>query len=514
MSTPAAAKECILSCDIGTTSTKITVIARDGGSVFETSSGYATYYGDGGAAEQNPEDWWGAFCDITGRFVLEKPEYAGAVAAICISGKTLGLIPSDSRGRLTRSRNLIYQDTRAQGCAQQFLRNYGHERFYRQTGAGHTPGMYPLFKMKWLQTTEPDVFSKTAKFLQAKSHIIHRLTGQFVTDPSCASQTGMLDIHRLDWSREILDAAEIDEDRLPEIRPSTAIVGAVTRAASAECGLTAGMPVINGGGDVTCACLGSGVGTGGDYYVNIGSSAWWGQVADAPRLDFQKRILSLAHVIPGKYAPHLTLYNGANCEEWIRKLVYEAPDETMARIDSQFEEILQAAATTDTEGLVFLGHLAGAGAPLYNPDARGVFFGLAGHHRKAHLYRAVLEGIACQIRWCGDALGFSPSDAAPVRLIGGGARNGLWRQIVADTLGTECAVLPNPKSSSSLGAAIIGAVGLGWFSDFDAARSCFIVDEGIKRIVPQPDSRAAARYSQFQNLYFRLYSDATQDITQ
>ena len=377
------------------------------------------------------------------------------------------------RGNLTRNRNLIYQDTRSVQEANKFLKEFGHEYFYSITGGAHTPAIYPLFKIMWLKENEPDVYRLTARFLQAKSYIIQKFTNNFITDFSDASQTGMLDIKNMCWSREILHASGVPEDKLPELGSATDIVGYVSTQAASQTSLLKGTPVVNGGGDVLCACAGAGAIEEGTFYMNIGSAGWWGTTTEQPIFDFDSRLLCLAHVVSHAYAPHLTMYNGANCEQWIRKIAFSRENNSAGSNSTAIFSLIEREVKSIQPGsgnLIFLPYLTGAGAPIFDPYANGAFIGLSMEHDKRHLYRAVLEGVAFQLRMIYEVFKNQQHDIHEIRIIGGGAESNLWRQILADTLQRTLSVPENPREASCLGAAMAGGVGVGMFEDFIEAK--------------------------------------------
>ena len=496
----------ILAVDVGTTSTKLALFDQEGRARVALSRSYETHHGPDGHAEQDPLDWWRALCDLVPEALARANLASAEIACITFSGKTLEVVPVDGAGNLVRARSLTYQDTRSTREASRFLRDFGHRAFYSITGGGHTPAIYPLFKILWLKANEPEVYRQTDKFLPAKSFIIHKLTDRFATDYSEASQSGLLDLARMDWSSDLLEAAGIPIAKLAPLRPSSAVVGGVTPDAARQTGLLRGTPVVNGGGDLLCACASAGVSEPGSFYINLGSSGWWGTVTAAPRLHFESRLLCLVHIVPGLYAPHLTMYNGTNCEAWIRRLVFRHEAARLPTTGELFDHIgTRAGEVPPGAGdLIFLPYLTGAGAPLYDPRMRAVFVGLSEQHDERHLYRSVLEGVAYQLRWIYDTFVGQGHDVREIRLVGGGAESRLWRQILADVLQRELLVPRDPRAASCIGAALAGAVALGMFADIPAAQARFT--RAQTRVVPNPERAETydRLYGRFTNAYRAL----------
>ena len=493
----------ILSFDLGTTSTKAVIVCREGGILGSATYTYDTYYPRANWAEQNPLDWWKAVCVVTQEVLSQSRISSAAIACVVFSGKMLGLIPVDEDGGLVRSRTFIFTDARSAPQASGFLSKFGHKRFYDITGGSQIPALYPLFKIKWLQEHEPEVFKAANKFFQAKGYILHRLTGNFVTDYSDASQTGMFDLSRLCWSKEILYAAGLSEEKLPEVRPSIEVAGYITKEAAEETSLQTKTPVVLGGGDVLCACAGAGVVEAGKFYIYIGSAGWCGTVTKRPSLDFESRQLCLAHIVPGAYAPHHTMYNGGNCEQWIRESAFRLEHHAAKMIDLSIYDIMEMKATSTPPGsnnLLFLPYLRGGDPPFFDPDARGAFVGLNMNHNERHMYRAVLEGVAFQLRMMYDVFLSQDHEIKDIRLIGGGAESRFWRQIIADVFQREMQIPEAVRAAGCLGAAMAGGIAVGMFKNFSEAKEMVRM-----RDLVIPRKEYADLYDQLYDVFRGLY---------
>ena len=248
---------CILAHDLGTSGNKATLYRADGTLVASCVHEYPTSYPQPGFVEQDPEDWWNAVCAST-RELLEKtgmrPE---RIAAVSFSAQMMGCLPVDREGNPLRPM-IIWADTRAVEEERWMVERIGMERGYEITGH-RLSASYSAAKLLWVRRREPDIYRRCYKMLHAKDFIICRLTGEFVTDYSDASGTNLFDIRAKMWSEEILRALDLDEELLPELHPSTDIAGGVTKAAAEDTGLLEGTPVVIGGGDGSCACVGAGV---------------------------------------------------------------------------------------------------------------------------------------------------------------------------------------------------------------------------------------------------------------
>jgi xylulokinase len=488
----------VLAHDLGTTGDKASLYDESGRLVASTSAGYATDYGADGKAEQDTDAWWAA----VGRATRELIEAAGRplsdVACICLSGQMSGAVLVDEAGRPVRPA-IIWADTRAQAECDRLIERVGMERCYAITGH-RLNATYTLEKCMWVRAHEPEAWSRTRRVLMVKDHVTFRLTGRTATEPSDASGTNAFDQVRHEWSDELLEAAGIGRTLFPEIVDSTTVLGGVTEAAAAEMGLLAGTPVVIGGGDGPCANVGAGVvSAAAGAYTYLGSSAWVSIATDEPLRDGRMRSMTFDHVVPGLFAPTATMQAGGASLEWLGDLVAAGP------APGALDRLVEAAAGVEaaTEGLFFLPYLLGERSPHWNPRARGVFFGLGKHHGAAHLARAVLEGVAFNLLSCLAAFEENGRPVPTVDAIGGGARSDVWLQVIADVWGRPVRRRSLVDEANSLGAAIVGGVGVGLFPDFGVAERFSEVGRVFK-----PDAARhtayAARYPTFLEAYERL----------
>lgn len=488
----------ILAHDLGTTGDKASLYADSGELVAATTVEYATDYGPRGKVEQSPEEWWSAVAAAT-RGLLEKAGAASPdVECVSFSGQMMGAVFLDGGGTPLRPA-IIWADTRAQKECDLLVERVGMERCYEITGHRLNP-TYTLSKLMWVRGNEPEVWSKTRKVLLAKDYVAYRLTGRAVTDPSDASSTNAYDQGAGDWSGELLEAAGVERGIMPEIVPSTTVLGGVTKEAARQTGLLEGTPVVLGGGDGPCAALGAGVtGPESGAYAYLGSSSWISLAADRPLLDPQMRTMTFNHVIPERFVPTATMQAGGASMEWIAEVL------DPGRSPDRYRRLAEAAAEVEAagEGLIFLPYLLGERSPYWNPRARGCFIGLARHHGPAHLVRAVMEGVAMNLRVGLLAFEEQGEKIASVDAIGGGARSDLWLQIFADVWGRPVSRRSLVDEANGLGAAVVGGVGVGIFEDFEVAARLSRVE---KTVEPDPGrhARYGARYRQFLDAYERL----------
>lgn len=496
--------EYILAHDLGTSGNKATLYTLEGALHASALAPYPTQYLLPGYVEQSPQDWWRAVCDSTKALLAQSGIVPSQVAAISFSGQMMGCLPVDAQGEPLRPM-LIWADTRAQRQEAAMQERLGMEAVYRTTGH-RISASYSAAKLLWLRDNEPEVYARTDKLLQAKDYIVHRMTGRFVTDYSDASGTNLLDITGKRWSEDILRALEISPSLLPEVCPSTEIAGPLTAEAAGACGLCQGIPVVIGGGDGSCACVGAGVVEEGSAYNVLGSSSWIAMASHAPLWDDAMRTFNWVHLDPTLYTPCGTMQAAGYSYSWFRDaLCAEEVSQGKAEGISPYELINARAEASlpGAGGLLYLPYLLGERSPRWNLDARGAFVGLSITTDKGDLARAVLEGVGMNLKVILDIMDAARPMAA-IRLIGGGAKGVLWRQILADIWQKPLALPAHPEEATSMGAAVCGGVGIGAFADFSVMKRF-----NAAREIVMPNPANAALYEKLFAAFEGAYAGLT-----
>jgi xylulokinase len=345
-------------------------------------------------------------------------------------------------------------------------------------------------KILWVREHQPEIFAQTHKFLHAKDFIVARLTGNFVSDYSDASGTNLYDLEAWDWSGEILQATDLDRDRLPELHASTDVVGEVLAEVAGETGLAAGTPVVIGGGDGCCAAT-SGCRAGGSAYNYVGSSSWIA-IASRSRFDPAMRTFTFAHLVPGMWPVRGTMQAAGAPYQWLPmfsaclKGRQPGSDQPIRLMN------LQAQTSRRARGLLFLPYLLGA-QPALEPKS-GAYLGLTMQHKRADIIRATLEGISLNLRVILEAFQEQGAGVEAMRVIGGGARGRIWRQIMADIYNLPVLRPALLEEATSLGAALAGGIGVGLYPGFSLAEQLTPI---VDTVLPDPAVR---------QLYDRLYS--------
>jgi len=468
--------EYLLAHDIGTSGNKATLFTTDGKMVKSATHPYETNYFNDNWAEQNPEDWWIAVCNSTKQLI--KDVDPGNIMSISFSGQMMGCLCVDKQGLPLRD-SIIYCDQRSTKQTAKLLEKISLEDGYRICGHRISP-VYVLEKFMWVKEMCPDIYKKTHKILNAKDYIVFKLTGKFATDHSDASGTNAYDLANKEWSTKMLDLAGIDHDKLPIIHESRFVVGEVTTSAAAETGLKSGTPVVIGAGDGSAAAVGVGCIKPGSAYTYLGSSAWLATAPEVPFKDEKMRTMTWAHAIPNLYHSTGSMQTAGTCYQWLKNEVCQLEKVESKNLGESPYDIINEKiqkSVAGSHGVVFLPYLLGERSPHWNPNAKAAFVGIKLTNKREDLMRAVLEGVTFNLNMILDIFKTSIK-INEVTFIGGGAKGKIWRQIMADIFDTSILIPNYLEEATSIGAAVIGGVGVGALKNFgDIERFIHVVDK-------------------------------------
>lgn len=466
----------IISHDIGTTGIKSCLFDQElalKGYIYNRTD---TWYPQDGSVLQSPGQWWNIVASSVKRLIGDAKISAGDVACICTDGHMNGCIPVDKDNRLLMEKTPLWADFSSVEEADSIKAKVNADEFYRITGCGMDMPIYPAAKILKIKEKHPDIYEKTDCFIGTKDYINMKLTGKRLTDYSDGSNYGLMDIRKKVWSKGILEAAGIDEDKLPEIVGSCRVIGGLTAQAAGACGLQEGTPVVEGAGDVPSASIGAGAYREGVYYINLGSASWLSKsYAEEDFLSDEKfRPFVLCHAVDGLLASQLVSYGGGICCQWIVDLLAKALNNDEGSVEKARDMVY---ASMERQGsdlgkqrgeLIFLPYLRGGMALA--PGLKGSFLGLSMEHDAYDMIDAVQTGVAYHMRSMMPFMtGEDGKKPESVRIIGGGARSARWRQIIADVCGVEVVCAPELQSATARGTAVIGGVGCGLFKDFTIA---------------------------------------------
>ncbi|MDR0875073.1 MAG: pentose kinase [Clostridiales Family XIII bacterium] len=490
--------EKILAFDLGTGGIKAVLHDATGALLATAYKAYPTYYPEIGWHEQAPADWWDSLISCTHDLLNKSGIAATSIVCLALSGHSCGAVPIDDSGKLLREHTPIWSDMRAREQSERFLNAVPMDDWYRITG-GDMPGTYAVFKIMWYQDHEPEMMRHVFKILGTKDYINYRLTGKIMTDRSYASSSGVYDLREGVYSKKLLAAAGVAVSILPEIFPSTAVVGKLTEEAAGLLHLSSSTRVICGGVDNACMALGSGGIENGRVYTNLGSSAWIAITTDVPLINTKLYPNAFAHILPNKYACAATIFSAGNALRWVRDTL--CPDliaEAAAAGKDPYDLMMALAATSPlgANRLIFNPTLAMGTLLDFSINTKGAFTGLDLRHTRADLIRAAVEGITLGLGWNFDELKKLYPLSERMLLVGGGSNSPFWMQVFADIYGMPIITTTVGQNAGALGAAATAAVGAGIWDDFS-----HIDDIHIEDHVSLPVSANQSAYGKLMEIY-------------
>lgn len=480
----------LLGIDVSTTGVKALLIDANGDIINSSTTPLQLSTPRPLWSEQHPRDWWDAAVKSI-RNVLSESD-AKEIAAIGLTGQMHGLVLLDEAGEVLRPA-ILWNDQRCGEQCDELRASLGKERLIRISGNDALTG-FTAPKILWVRQHEPQVYDRARHVLLPKDYLRYKLTNEYAMDKADGSGTLLFDLERRDWSNETLGASSISADWLPKTFEGPEVTGRVTREAAEATGLREGTPVVAGGGDQAAQAVGVGAVRPGVLAVTMGTSGVVFAATESPLIEPAGRLHAFCHAVPGRWHLMGVMLSAAGSLQWYRDAL---------ACDIGFDELVSEASNVNagSDGLLFLPYLCGERTPHPDPFARGAWVGLTLRHKRGHLTRAVLEGVAFGLKDIFSLMQEAGAgDVDQVRVSGGGAKSALWRQILAEVLGTEM-VTVNTTEGAAYGAALLAGVAAGVWPDVDTASAETI--RVTDRISPDAKnvSRYADLYQQYQSLY-------------
>jgi len=482
----------LLGIDVGTGGTRA-VLLDDAGRVrgAATAEHAEMASPELGWAEQDPRDWWRATCLAVAECLTHAGATRAEVSAVGLSGQMHGLVLLDAAGDVLRPA-LIWCDQRTEEECRAITEQVGAKRLIELVANPALTG-FTLPKIWWVRAHEPEVWSRVRSIMLPKDYVRFKLTGARATDVADASGTLLFDVVNRRWSAEMLKASDLKMEILPEVFESPEISGRVSRDGAAASGLREGTPVVAGAGDQAAGAVGMGIVEPGNVSATIGTSGVVFAATSSPVVEPKGRIHTFCHAIPGRWHVMGVTQGAGLSLRWFRDQFAGG-----ASYDALMKEAAQGPAGAD--GLLWAPYLMGERTPHLDPNARGALVGLTAQHTRAHVIRAILEGVAFSLR---DTFTIFRELSVPVksiRLGGGGARSPLWQQIQADVYGMQ-ADLVVAEEGAAYGAALLAGVGAGVWRSVEAA--CETAVHVAKRVEPIAKNvdLMNRRYEEYRKLY-------------
>ena len=485
----------LMGIDLGTSSVKVLLADAEGKTMGIGQVGYEVLTPELGYAEQNPEEWW----DCTKQAIRQALEKAGIssadIASIGFSGQMHGVVAVDREG-CPVCPAIIHLDQRSLVEKEEIYEIAGNlleEELLNRPSAGML-----ICSLVWLKKNRPRIFERISRVMSPKDYIRYRLTGELCTDPCDAGAALAFSVKNRTWCTELMQRLELDPELFVPVREASQVVGAVTGKAAEETGLAKGTPVAVGTGDCAAQMIGNGVVEPGIMACNIGTASQLAVVTGQPVFDKNMCCQIWCHGVPDAWIFQGGALNGGNTLSWLKNKVLR-DQRPFAQLDAEV-----AGVPAGSEGLMFLPYLAGERTPFNDPQARGVYFGLGMKHDQAYVVRATMEGVMYNLCECQSV--FNEMGITQTKLIssGGAAKGAAWKQIQADML-DKPVYTTKTEEEACLGAALLGAVGVGIYPDVrTACRQIITFSSQVTEPIPENVKIYREKQAVFHDLYFSV----------
>lgn len=488
----------LLGIDIGTSACKVAIFDLDGNVIAQSNKSYSVYYPEKDFVEQDAEEWWNAVCEAIKECLEKNNIDPRKIAGIGIDGQGWAALPVDIKGKPLHNA-IIWMDRRSSKQCAEVIEKIGSDRILEVSGNSFD-ATYTTPKILWLKDNKPDIYENTYKFLQSNSYIAFKLTGSMIQDLSQGYGIHCFDIKTGKYDEELCKDLGIELGKLPEICACDKIVGGITEEAAKQTGLSIGTPVVAGGLDAACGTLGAGVIEFGQTQEQGGQAGGMSICLDKP-IAHEKLILGF-HVIPNAWLLQGGTVGGGSLK-WFRNEFgeYEKYMEEQNG-ENSFDALVNKAKTINagSDGVIYLPYMAGERSPIWDKNAKGVFYGLGYDKTKGHIIRSILEGTAYSLEHNLQTAKEVDVEVSELVAIGGAANSLTWTQIKSDVTGKRIKV-PTSDTATTLGAALLAGVGTGMYKDYKQA-----VERTIKITrIHEPNMKAHEIYKKYYPIYLEIY---------
>lgn len=489
--------KCILGIDVGTTTIKAIIFDQNGSILRSEQHEYPTYYPVRSWAEQDPYDWWEVLKKILNRTLSSLDGRELQILAVGVSSQAPSFIPLDSDG-FPLSRAMIWMDRRADLEAQSLYDKLGKEKVIAFSRNRADP-FYTAAKLLWFKLHKPDKFNKIHRIIQVNGYINYRLTGVYSMDDAHASITQLYDVNKKTWAYDILEQLDIPASLLPDVYQSGEIIGVITEEAAKQTGLKPGIPVIAGTVDGAAAALEAGVIEPGIATEMTGTSSVL--LTSNAKGWYSPELITLNHALPDQTLSLAAMSSTGASLKWYRDEFHHSEIKYAEQSGVGAYELmnLEAEQSNSLNDIIFLPYMMGERSPIWDTDARGMFFGLSLNTSRADLTRAIMEGAAYALKNNLDIMEKSGNQIDVLRVIGGSSKSKLWNQIKADVLNREIEIIQE-SGGAPLGVAILAGMAVGFYSDPHS-----VLDHVKLRKKVLPSETMHKFYSKKYQIYLELY---------
>ena len=516
----------IIVYDFGTSSVKTCLFDIDSEIHLVASSvgEYGLYISDNGGAEQDTEEWWNAICSTTGDLFKQSEVNPENIEGMAFCSQMQGSVFVDENGNALR-RPMSYLDQKGfkeykecmgtgiikvSGCSlyklvRNLIVNY----------AGSTSAKDPVWKYKWVENNEPEIFNKIYKWLDINDYLVARCTGRIIRTPDSAFATFLYDTRKgkEGWNKGLLKMYKVNPKHMPDIIECTDLAGGLTKKAADELGLKEGTPVFAGGGDTTFVNIGAGCTNPGDTHIYIGTSGWVSTYLKYQTVDINSMITGVLSAKKGYYNYYAELETAGKCFDWVanhlaldevgiylnqKKITDDLERKYTSLYDYLSEEVSKV--PPGANGVIFTPWLHGNRCPFEDSNAGGMFFNIRVGNGKRDMIRAVLEGICYHLRWLLESEEAKVKTSNPIRFVGGGALSQVTCQMLADITGRTIETVNNTQEVGAVGTALVVAAGIKGTDVLELSRRLIKVNHSY---FPNPQNKDV--YEQNYKVFKKLY---------
>jgi xylulokinase len=471
----------VISADFGTSSVKVAVVDAKLNLVASVTEYYPLLHPVPDQDEQNPEDWWSALCRATEFLSSRVPDLKKKAGMVVICAQMCGLVCLDAKGKVLRP-CIVCADKRAANLSRKLIGGFPSFEGYRidklarwlhlANGAPGKNGMDPPGKMIWIRENEPDIYERTAQFLDVKDWLIHRATGELTMTADSANLTWLMDTRpgKEGWSERLIRQSGLDREKLPKIVDGSDIIGRLTAKAAADLGLDPTTQMLGGGSDVSMSAIGAGLVNNGDLMINVSTSSWISGFFDRRIVNVNNSYATITSATG--YRPMLVASqeNSGSAADWAEKTF----SDTVPNHENGYAAYYDNVGLPQPDDPLFLPWLTGEKTPVDDDRLRAGLFNLGMGHDKDAIKRAVLEGIALNTAWIYSKVATlkSVNHEGPIPLVGGMGMYGTFVQNLANSINRPISTA-NPRFAGVLGAAALAAPALGWTDNvWEGAQIC------------------------------------------
>ena len=488
-------RELLLGIDIGTSACKVAVFYPDGRVLVTRNGKFPLYHPELGYAEQNPDDWWEASSKCIREIFNETDIKPQEISAVGIDGQSWAAVAIDGAGKCLCNCP-IWMDTRSQSICDELNARIGDENIFNVSGNPLKPG-YTTAKILWYKQNLPEIYSQIDKILQCNGYIAFKLTGKVSQDLSQGYGWHCFNMRTGKWDYEMAKALGIEKALLPDIVPCDFVLGGVTNEAHEKTGLCVGTPVVAGGLDAACGTLGAGVINPGECQEQGGQAG--GMSICLENYSADPRLILSFHVIPDKWLLQGGTTGGGGVLRWFTEnfMTPYTPPDVFYKANELAESIKPGC-----EGLIFLPYMSGERTPIWDINAKGVFYGIDFSKTRAHFVRACMEGTAFALNHNLKTAESAGAFVNELRAMGGSANSFIWTQIKSDVTGKRI-IVPSSDTATTMGAAMLAGVGAGIYKDYnDAVKQTVRITRSH-----EPDESLYEIYNTNYKIYLELYKN-------